>query len=43
MPEGLQLILGADNKNEFTIYKDTTLIKHIGAKSSAFWAGEFVK
>lgn len=23
MPEGLQLILGADNKNEFTIYKDT--------------------
>ncbi len=22
MPEGLQLILGADNKNEFTIYKD---------------------
>ncbi len=23
MPEGLQLILGADNKNAFTIYKDT--------------------
>lgn len=23
MPEGLQLVLGADNKNEFTIYKDT--------------------
>ena len=22
MPEGLQLILGADNKNEFTIFKD---------------------
>lgn len=23
MPEGLQLIIGADSKNEFTIYKDT--------------------
>jgi hypothetical protein len=22
MPEGLQLILGADNKNDFTVYKD---------------------
>ena len=25
MPEGLQLILGADDKNEFTIYKDTNM------------------
>lgn len=23
MPEGLQLVLGADNKNGFTVYKDT--------------------
>ena len=22
MPEGLQLIIGADNKNEFTLYKN---------------------
>jgi hypothetical protein len=29
MPEGLQLILGADSKNSFSVYKDTNNKLHV--------------